>query len=393
MIISKTNLASIMRRLSGVINNKALPALQNILCRQDAEGLHFIATDLQTQYKATLPSPPAKSDLARRLAALRGTEEFLLPAITLRECAAQADKGSDLALEAEGVYFHLSGQESFVPCVADAVDMFPVAPALEDPTGFASVATDALARCLRCASRDEARYVLNGVHWDSEKGFIATDGRRLHAEECLPCPHPAGAIIPTAVVKMLCAMASPMARLNECEMADEPPTFIEIRSCEDGIEFQIIAKLVAGRFPNWRQVVPESCENRLRFNNTEAAAALRKLLALQKTGKPDTNSTRIEAIPHGIRFTARRDGIAVGQITLPAIHSGNPTYITMNSAWIIDALENGCDTIEFECPITPAKFTGIKKNLHILMPMRSEESTPQAAPEETTEDIPEEVEA
>ena len=136
--------------------------------------------------------------------------------------------------------------------------------------------TGAIFTQLRCVSTDEARYVLNGIYWDGEGHLIATDGRRLHKESAHPFQlgEHKGVIIPTAACKLIPERAAISLLAKE----EDPPRFIAFSA--SGI--RILSKLVEGNYPNYRQVIPEASGNSVRFDNTQAAAALRKLAAIAK---------------------------------------------------------------------------------------------------------------
>lgn len=383
MKIAQPLLAAAMRRLARAVVTNKLPVLTHILVRQDSLGMHLCATDLEIYYAASLPAPPPIGLLAQRLAALRKPVEFLLPAEVLKQCASSADKDSDLDLTPETITFQLGGQPTSVPCAGMPLPAeFPPPPTTTDATGFAPLNPDTIARAVRCASQDETRYVLQGVFWEGER-LIATDGRRLHAEtDQAACPHPEGTIIPIATAKLLDTPC-------EARIASNPgTTYIDIRFRADGLQFSLISKTIEGKFPNYRQVIPEISGDSVRFDNKEAARNLRKLFALRSGRKGEFTTALLEAIPHAVRFTIQHGADTLGSFTLPAIQTGSPDQIKFNARFLIDALENGGDTIAFRDSISPAFITGIRKNFHVLMPMRTDSPAPQPANEE-----PEEIEA
>lgn len=388
MKIAQPLLAAAMRRLTRAVVANKLPVLTHILVRQDSLGLHLCATDLEIYYAATLPSPPPVGLLAQRLAALRKPVEFLLPAEVLKQCASSADKDSDLDLTPEAITFQLGGQLTSVPCSNSyETTEFPPPPTTAAATGFVPLDSDPIARAVRCASQDEARYILQGIFWEGER-LIATDGRRLHAEtDQAACPHPEGFIIPIATAKLLDTPC-------EARITSNPGTaYIDIRFRTDGLHFSLLSKTIEGNFPNYRQVIPADISgDSVRFDNKEAARNLRKLFALRAGRKGEFTTALLEAIPHAVRFSIQHSADTLGSFTLPAIHTGSPDQIKFNLRFLIDALENGGDTIAFRDSISPAFITGIRKNFHVLMPMRTDSPAPQPADEEP-ETEPEEIEA
>lgn len=102
------------------------------------------------------------------------------------------------------------------------------------------IATDLLKAALLCASTEQTRYYLNGVHLSTSGHMVTTDGHRMFvaklAETVL-----ADVIIPTATVQAALKLAG--ARVHEIELNG---------NTLGGVVFQP----VDGTFPEWRRVIP-----------------------------------------------------------------------------------------------------------------------------------------
>lgn len=102
------------------------------------------------------------------------------------------------------------------------------------------IATDLLKAALYCASTEETRYYLKGVHLSTSGHMITTDGHRMFVAKLAEAV-PADVIIPLADVQAALKLAG--ARCQELEVS------------ADKIG-QIAYTAVDGTFPDWRRIVP-----------------------------------------------------------------------------------------------------------------------------------------
>lgn len=116
----------------------------------------------------------------------------------------------------------------------------------------------ALAYCLLAIDKDSTRYALGGVLWDNVK-LVATDGRRMHVQTVeLPTEHDREGqdkpIIPANAVSAFLVAARAL-------------DYVSVEFDRDNVKFScnqwtIRARLLEGRFPNWRAVMPENLQER-----------------------------------------------------------------------------------------------------------------------------------
>lgn len=109
------------------------------------------------------------------------------------------------------------------------------------------IPTDLLKAALFCASSEESRYYLRGVHFSTTGHMVATDGHRMFVARLNEQPA-ADVIVPIDDVKAALKLAG--ARAQEIE--------IDLAANKIG---QISFQPVDGTFPNWRAVVPTGEEN------------------------------------------------------------------------------------------------------------------------------------
>jgi DNA polymerase-3 subunit beta len=119
------------------------------------------------------------------------------------------------------------------------------------------IATDLLKAALLCASTEETRYYLKGVHLSTSGHMVATDGHRMFVARLNATPA-ADVIIPLADVQAALKLAG--ARCKD----------IEVTADKIG---QIAYTAVDGTFPEWRRVVPTGEETPAKEPEDSAAHA------------------------------------------------------------------------------------------------------------------------
>ena len=394
--IHKDHLLIACKHLQRAVNTR--PTLPVLACVCIEPGLHetrFTSTNLEQAVVASLPNSGSK------LAALRAKNagSFLVDAGVLANAAASADAGTFLQLDRDSIQLTIGGQVSTIPITMESAAEFPDLPVVDWMPVGGQIDLDAMKRLMRCASTDETRFTLLSVYWDKEGLLVATDGRRLHSEPFTPLDLDAGfnsvwdgVTIPSAACRMIPPRAAiSLERPKAQESPDGPVVHLPSRhiafvATENILTIRIFSKLLEGNYPNWRQVMAQPTSHSVRFNNQDAAANLRKINKLVAGRKNELRSTMLEPSPGRITFHLRKDEVAIGSSTQPAVLTGNPQKITFNTKFLIDALENGGDTFNYFDGETPARITGVKQNTHVLMPMRTTPqpaaTTPEPEPEE-----------
>ena len=118
------------------------------------------------------------------------------------------------------------------------------------------IPTDLLKAAILCASSEETRYYLRGVHLATSGHMVTTDGHRMFVARLNEQPA-ADVIVPLDDVKAALKLAG--ARAQEIE--------IDLAANKIG---QISFQPVDGTFPDWRHVVPtgeESPSNKPELND------------------------------------------------------------------------------------------------------------------------------
>jgi len=218
------------------------------------------------------------------------------------------------------------------------------------------------------ASQDEMRRVLNGVllaFKDNKLTMVATDGRRLalvdHEIE-FPPEAATEIILPTKAVLELTRVLE-----NEGEVR------IYVQKNQAVFEMGttvISSKLVDGVYPNYRQVIPGGCDERVTIEREELLRAVRGALSMT-TDK--SKAIRMTFAANQLEIYIKSPEVGEGRETIPVKYAGKEISIVFNPDYVMDPLKNmDDDEIFFELSdgYSPALLKCNVPFLYVLMPLR-----------------------
>jgi len=164
------------------------------------------------------------------------------------------------------------------------------------------IPTDLLKAALYCASNEESRYYLRGVHLSTSGHMVTTDGHRIFCAKLAEAV-PADVIIPLDTVKAALKLAGKRAET------------IELNGNTLG---GVVFTPVDGTFPDWRRVIPaidgfQSGDGKPGHFNPDYVYDLGQMSRAlgSKTGVTfQIHSWGVEN-PHGVTFAERTDCFAV----------------------------------------------------------------------------------
>jgi len=218
------------------------------------------------------------------------------------------------------------------------------------------------------ASLDETRRVLNGVllaFKDNKVTMVATDGRRLalvdHEIE-FPPEAETEMILPTKAVAELMRMLG-----NDGE--------VKIYAQKNLVVFEsgttvMSSKLVDGVYPNYRQVIPSGCDERVTIDREELLEAVGRV-SVVATDK--SNAVRMTFSANQLTLYLNSQGVGESSETIPVKYAGREISIVFNPEYVMDPLKNmDDDEIYFELNDghSPALLKCNVPFLYVLMPLR-----------------------
>ena len=336
-----------------------LPVLSNVLIDAEEDNLRFTTTDLEVSVAGSVEGDVLED--GRTTLPVRRLSSIIreLPEGTIE---IEVDDDDAAVVTAGSSYFKIIG----IPA-----DEFPAVPVSGEGNLYRldqGVFREMLRKTSYASSTDETRYVLNGVLLSFKDGkltLVATDGRRLALVENeveIPAESDKDFILPSKAVNELMHVLGDEGELR-ITVKDKQIVF-----AFDGIV--VSSKLIDGTYPNFRQVIPANCEERIVIEREVMLMALRRvaLIASDKTG-----ATKFAFRNNQLEISASSPDVGEARETLPIKYSGREIVVAYNPAYVMDPLKNlSNDEIAFELidEMSPGVIKCDIPFLYVLMPMR-----------------------
>lgn len=378
--VLKTELIAPLMAVAGVVPSRpALPILANVLVRCRGESITLVTTDLEIE--------------ARAQAVLKsGADgEFTMPARKALEICRNLpdDAVIDIAVETSKMTLK-AGKSRFTLATSPPADF----PGVEASDWMLEIKLSAselhklLEKTQFCVAHQDVRYYLNGVLLDIEKNLlraVGTDGHRMGTCEVAIegvqylKPRPAAsqdtgdadtsgghqAILPRKGVQEMVHMLADM----------EGTVVLRLSANHVGVfgeRMTLISKLIEGRYPDYRRVIPANQPIHLRLDREQLRAALGRaaILANEKY-----HGVGFELGKNQLRLSARNpeQEEAVEEVAIE--YSGEGVDIGFNVSYLRDALaavesetvEIGLSNKDTGCVI---RAPDDERNQYVVMPMR-----------------------
>ncbi len=217
-------------------------------------------------------------------------------------------------------------------------------------------------------SLDETRRVLNGVllaFKENKLTMVATDGRRLALVEHeieFPPEAEIEMVLPTKAVSELMRILG-----NDGDLkiyAQKNQVIFEIGTT------MLSSKLIDGVYPNYRQVIPGACDERVVIEREQLLSALRRV-SVVTTDK--SNAMRLTFSANQLTISTNTPDVGEGRDTVPVKYAGKEISIIFNPEYVMDPLKNIDDDeifIELNDGHSPALLKCSIPFLYVLMPLR-----------------------
>lgn len=365
IIIQRETLLKLLQQVNGVVGYKShLPVLLNVLLRTTDDTLSLTASDIEVEMVAHTNAFEAFTGI-----------ETTLPARKLLDiCRSLPEQASiELAIEEDRAHLR-SGKSRFVLATLPATD-FPNIGLFTDVTALSLPQGDLkrLVECTRFAiAQQDARHYLNGMLLEisgDQVRAVATDGHRMAWCDNGPggiedAPHQI--IVPRKGVIELARLLS--------DSSDE----IHLRVGHNHIQFttgnvSFTTKLIDGRFPNYRRIVPENPENCIIVDTDVLKNALVRVAILAE-GVSRGVLLKFSPGRMGISSHSQEHGEAEEDVAVD--YAGGDLEIGFNSTYLLDALTAiDTDQVRFMIPATEGSCLlhglGNDRSRNVIMPLRT----------------------
>jgi DNA polymerase-3 subunit beta len=364
LTVTQENLARALSGVGRVASGKAsLPILSNILLRTDGNRLLVAATNLEIASAYHIGSK------------IITPGAITIPARLISEFITSLPKGT-VELKVSGNRLSVTAGHYSSIINGMAADEFPELPTI-DETSSALYSVDAVdfkqavSQTIITASSDSTRPVLTGVYWHTVDGQLylaATDGYRLAERRLMPSEQDLSAIIPASTLQEV--MRTLSDEVAEIEMLFDET---QVRFRMNGVE--VTSRLIDGKYPDYRQLVPASSETTVTINETEFMR-ITKIAGLfaRTSGGSITLTADSDKQALSIHSIASELGENTSTADATVTSDGQ---VTLNSRYLIDALSvTQGDMVEFRfsgklSPCVLRAAGGEADYTHIIMPLKS----------------------
>ncbi len=346
--------------VQNVVSSKGtLQILSNALIHVENNQMSITTTDLDISMRCVIPCEVEQPG------------STTLPIRRVVSMMKELNEGNVTVQVAEDDEAKFQSGSSFFRIIGLPTRDFPPIPATEGKFSYRidqGVLKEMLRKTSYAASLDETRRVLNGVlmAFKSNKlTMVATDGRRLalvdHEVE-FPEQAETEMILPTKAVNELMRVLQ-----NEGE--------VKIYAQKNQVVFEMgttimSSKLVDGVYPNYRQVIPGGCDERVTLEREELLRAVRRV-SVMTTDK--SNAVRLTFSANQLTINITSQEVGEGRETIPVKYAGKEISIVFNPEYVMDPLKNmDDDEVYFELSDghSPALLKCSVPFLYVLMPLR-----------------------
>ena len=340
------------------------PILANVKLVAEDDRSILMATDLES---VGVRLEVRGVNTARPGMALLPADRF---AAILRETTEE-----QLNLEADGSRCLIRGQESEFELPSDDPDAYPDVPDFSSEDSFqitASSLREMIARTVFATAQESTRYAMTGVLWEiGPEGIrlVATDGRRLAVADGVGIAHGGHStegmtpVVPTKAMNLL-----------ERNLTDaDEQVYIHMNSNEARFKVGravISARLVEGRYPQYRDVVPKKADVKVGFKAGEFLSGVRQ--AAIPTDQ-DSRGVTIEFNPTQAVMKSRVADRGRAEVRVPVQTQGEQIGICFDPRYLIEMLRTLDPSTEVSLGLTDhrsaAHFKVGDSYSYVVMPL------------------------
>ena len=266
---------------------------------------------------------------------------------------------------------HIKSKQAYFKLMGISKDEFPKLPVFENKE-FIVIPQAALKNMLEktmfAISKDEARYILNGILLEVEEGVIrvvSTDGRRLalvEKKQDLPQGFKKKAVIP---VKTVYELSRNLSIRGEVRVI-----FSDNQICFEFNGITITSRLIEGTFPDYTQVIPKPLKDKVRVNKKDFLRAIKRVALFTN---PDSKAIKIDVLKNKMILSKNTPDLGEAKDELTIEYSGNEISIGFNPVYLLDilkVLDEEIVNIEVIEAQKPAVIRSGGENVFIILPMQ-----------------------
>lgn len=312
----------------GIVERKTtMPILSHVLLKKEGDRMAFVANDMLIQI-TTHANFGVGDDVESVTVAARKLQDILRALPSAGQVSAEV-VDQKMTLQCSGSRFSLQtlpGKD------------FPLLPTIEQWNHTFTMTQSALRRLLNmihyAMAHQDIRYYLNGMLMVLEPGLVravSTDGHRLaHAAEPVESvTSEANVIVPRKTVDQM------------LRLLDDSDEVVEVSITDGQIRFrfgdvELISKLVEGKFPDYKRVIPTDYNIHLQINREDLLQNLQRAAILVSEDK--LRSIKLHFGENVLRISSSNLEQEEAKMELALDYSGEAIDIGFNVTYLLDVL-------------------------------------------------------
>jgi DNA polymerase-3 subunit beta len=355
--------------LNVVATRSTMPILSNVLIEASDGHISLTTTNLdlgiRCRIKAEVEEPGGITLPVRKLATI-------VRELPQSDIFIETGDNNQAKITSGGSLFRIMGIST---------EEFPPLPTFENRHVF-ELDQEAIVGMLKSVSygqsTDENRYILNGVYFsfaDEKLTLVATDGRRLALtalETEISEDNTGSLILPAKTVAELERLLGKGEKVkiafNDRQVAFE----IAIDADDSGLvdELYLVSKIVEGKYPNYRQVIPKETEHRVKVERELMLECVHRA-ALVTSDK--SNSVRLKVSKNLLEISGSSSEYGESHESMAIAYDGPEVQVAFNPQFLMEplkALTKDEVFFEFKDELSPGLFKTLDNFICVIMPLR-----------------------
>ena len=355
--------------LNVVATRSTMPILSNVLIEASDGHISLTTTNLdlgiRCRIKAEVEEPGGITLPVRKLATI-------VRELPQSDIFIETSNNNQAKITSGGSLFRIMGI---------SIEEFPPLPTFENRHVFELSQEDIVSMLKSVSygqSTDENRYILNGVYFsfaDEKLTLVATDGRRLALtalETEISEDNSGSLILPAKTVAELERLLGKGEKVkiafNDRQVAFE----IAIDADDSGLvdELYLVSKIVEGKYPNYRQVIPKETEHRVKVERELMLECVHRA-ALVTSDK--SNSVRLKVSKNLLEISGSSSEYGESHESMAIAYDGPEVQVAFNPQFLMEplkALTKDEVFFEFKDEMSPGLFKTLDNFICVIMPLR-----------------------
>ncbi len=350
--------------------NTTLPVLNNILLKTEKGGIKLSSTNLEIGINCWIR------------AQVKGKGSITIPAKTVSNFVNSLPK-ENLILKATENKLDIFCREFKAEIKGMKEKDFPIIPKIKQEPIFSLEACDLRQACSQvvpAVALSESRPEITGILFDIlPSGFtlVATDTYRLARktiEKKIPIKERISVIIPSITIQELIRIFSEKEEKIEITFDKNQILFTSESVNQPIVAVHLLSRLIEGKYPNYKEIIPENFETVLKFSRTELIEKIKVISPFSSK----VNDIKLEIESEKlVKISAISPEVGLSTATIKTKTPKNPSLgeVIFNYRYLLDGLENiSGEKVELllNTKDSPAALKSEGKDgfLYLIMPIR-----------------------